>query len=110
MRPISIEPPSPRKQPPLTEGSGAACAGHCGECGLSGEEAAESQVDESWSNARHLTALMAVFLLPLVTAAAGAFLGATPSGQLLGGLVGLVAGVAAARIVTRLITPKPSED
>ena len=109
MRPISVEPPSPRKSPPFVEASGAGCAGHCGECGLTGMETAQTAINESWSDARHVTALMTVFLLPLVTAAAGAFLGATPSGQLLGGLVGLVTGVAAARIVTRLITPK-SED
>lgn len=110
MRPISVEPPSPRTQPAPIDGSGAGCAGHCTECGLSGVQVAESPVDEGWSNTRHVIALIAVFLLPLLTTAAGAFLGATPSGQLLGGLVGLTAGIAAARIVTRLITPKPLED
>ncbi len=94
---------------PLAAQRANACAGGCESCDLSSDTGPGNASHDAMSGSRLSAASAVVFLLPLVTALAGASLGAAPLTQILGGLAGLGLGALVARVLTRWLAPGARE-
>ena len=88
---------------PVVNNPPADCPGHCDQCGLAGNEVV-SAGDPSVQGGVMVVCSAAVFILPLVMAAVGAFLGRkTALVQVGGALSGFAMGVLLAKGITVLL-------
>ncbi len=87
------------------EGAPEGCSGQCERCDIAGPPG--HPVDDRFAGWRVVVLSVLVFLLPLVTAAAGAVLMRGSANAELGGmLAGLAVGIAAAMVLARLVRPR----
>ncbi len=97
---------------PAPRGSAATPTPGCGSgaCSSCGSGTSFEPAHKPLSAGRMSLASLAVFLLPLALAVAGAAMGTTPAIQTLGAITGLAAGALAARGLTRIIAPRENID